>query len=155
MLLFRIANFNTTISKANWSTSYTAPPSVGFSILSELLLDFHGKSVGLMVNWTDEIIMAKFAKVRAGDKRKRTLGVVDNCGSAAGSKMKRRLNDDSVGNCSLHFGDRNDSQIKIEESEMEGVVLGDGAKNSGPSRYRGWCIFSVHEMPKRTFICND
>ncbi|GAA0158523.1 hypothetical protein LIER_38669 [Lithospermum erythrorhizon] len=105
MLLFRIANLNLTISKANWSTSYTVPPSVGFTILSELLLDFHGKSVGLMVNWTDEIIMAKLAKVRAGDKRKISL----------------------VESRSLQFGDKYESQIKIEENEMEGFKLGDEA----------------------------
>ncbi|GAA0171721.1 hypothetical protein LIER_41207 [Lithospermum erythrorhizon] len=81
MLLFRIVNLNTSVSKANWNTNYIVPPSVGLSILSKLLLHFHGKSVGLMVNWTDEIIMAKLAKDRAGDKRKRSMGIIDDCES--------------------------------------------------------------------------
>ncbi|GAA0144528.1 hypothetical protein LIER_04952 [Lithospermum erythrorhizon] len=79
MLLFRIANLNTSISKTIWNTNYIVPPSVGFTTLPELLHDFHGKSVGLMVNWSCEIIMAKLAKVRACDKRKRSLGIIDDC----------------------------------------------------------------------------
>ncbi|GAA0149972.1 hypothetical protein LIER_37037 [Lithospermum erythrorhizon] len=90
-----IANLNTSVSKANWNTNYIVAPSVGFTILSELLLDFHGKSVGLMANWTDKIVMAKLAKVRAGDKRKIYLGIIDDYGSVAGPKTKRRLNDGS------------------------------------------------------------
>ncbi|GAA0160228.1 hypothetical protein LIER_39002 [Lithospermum erythrorhizon] len=150
MLLFRIANLNTSISNANWNTNYIVPPSVGFTILFELLLDIHGKSVGLMVNWTDEVIMAKLAKVRAGDKRKKALGTVDDYASAAGPKCNRRLNDELnlsfkidssqirilfVDNCTLHQDERAEPQIKIEKDHLEEFEFGAGSELENQSTH--------------------
>ncbi|GAA0164425.1 hypothetical protein LIER_20067 [Lithospermum erythrorhizon] len=104
MLLFRITNLNTSLSKANWTTNYIVQPSVGFSILSELILDCHTKSIGA-----------------AGPKSKRRLKDGSGPSGWPGLSVSAALNSDYSG--------RIGTLVKVEEDDSAEESLGLGTRN--------------------------
>ncbi|GAA0171607.1 hypothetical protein LIER_25597 [Lithospermum erythrorhizon] len=89
-LLAKVHTFFSTLCKTNWNLDQSLQTSVGFFLLSDLILHHSFLCVGQISDWTEEIEMTERNQILVGGKRSRVSEVLDSY----------LLNDNNDGNTS-------------------------------------------------------